>query len=400
MNDVGALIIGGDYRGLGIVRSLGRRGVPVWVVKHDDVLAGLSRYAKRTFPWPGGSDAEQAEYLLDLAAKYDLKGWVLYPTSDVSADLVARHHEALGDVYRLTTPPLHQFEIAQDKRAAYSKAESLGIDVPRTWYPESAEEVAGLDLEYPVILKPASGVIDNPLSHVKAWKIDDREMLLEKFAEASPFLPPGQTMIQEIIPGGGECQFSFAAACLDGKVHAFLTARRTRQIPMDFGRASTFVETMDVPEIIDPSTRMIADIGLTGLVEIEFKQDPRTNKFKLLDVNSRSWGWHSIAAAAGVDFPYLVWQLAQGEEVEFAQGRAGVRWVRLTTDLSVAGREVLGGRIPLRTYLKSIRPPVEGPVSAKDDPLPTLMELPLLGRRFVNRVRHKLRFTKKPAPAT
>jgi D-aspartate ligase len=207
-------------------------------------------------------------------------------------------------------------------------------------------------------------------------------------------------MIQEIIPGGGECQFSFAAACLDGKVHAFLTARRTRQIPMDFGRASTFVETMDVPEIIDPSTRMIADIGLTGLVEIEFKQDPRTNKFKLLDVNSRSWGWHSIAAAAGVDFPYLVWQLAQGEEVEFAQGRAGVRWVRLTTDLSVAGREVLGGRIPLRTYLKSIRPPVEGPVSAKDDPLPTLMELPLLGRRFVNRVRHKLRFTKKPAPAT
>jgi len=28
MTDAGALIIGGDYRGLGIVRSLGRRGIP------------------------------------------------------------------------------------------------------------------------------------------------------------------------------------------------------------------------------------------------------------------------------------------------------------------------------------------------------------------------------------
>ena len=79
-------------------------------------------------------------------------------------------------------------------------------------------------------------------------------------------------------------------------------------------------------------------------------------------MNSRAWGWHSIAAAAGVDFPYLVYQLARGEEVEPAQGRPGVRWVRLTTDLSVSGKEVLGGRMPLRTYLKSMRPPLEGPI--------------------------------------
>src|SRR3954451_189749 len=400
VSDRGALVIGGDYRGLGIVRSLGRQGVPVWVVKHDDVIAGFSRYAKRSFAWPGGTSEDQVAYLLDLAARHDLKGWVLYPTSDVSADLVARYHESLGGAFRLTTPPLEQFEIAQDKRLAYQRGELLGIDVPRSWYPLSLDEVAELDLEYPVILKPASGEIDNPLSHVKAWKIDDRDALLEKFAEASPFLPPGQVMIQEIIPGGGECQFSFAAACLDGEVRASLTARRTRQIPMDFGRASTFVETMDVPEIVEPASRIIADLGLTGLVEIEFKLDPRSGRYKLLDVNSRSWGWHSIAAAAGVDFPYLVYKLARGEEIEFAQGRPGVRWVRLSTDLSVSGREVLGGRMPLRTYLKSMRPPLEGPISAKDDPMPAVMEMPLLARRLVNRMRKKVTFTKQPARAT
>jgi predicted ATP-grasp superfamily ATP-dependent carboligase len=267
--------------------------------------------------------------------------------------------------------------------------------VPQTLYPESPQEVGALELEYPVILKPASGVIDNPLSHVKAWQIENRDDLLVKFEQASPFLPPGQVMIQEIIPGGGECQFSFAAACLDGAVRAFLTARRTRQIPMDFGRASTFVETMDVPDAIDPATRIIAELGLTGLVEIEFKRDPRTSRLKLLDVNSRAWGWHSIGAAAGVDFPYLVFRLACGKDIEPTRARTGVRWVRLITDLPVSGRELLGRRMTLRSYLMSLRPPLEGPISAKDDPLPALMELPLLGRRLTRRIRQRMGFERR-----
>ena len=60
--------------------------------------------------------------------------------------------------------------------------------------------------------------------------------MLARYAEASAFLPAGYVMIQEIIPGGGECQLSFASVCRDGDVLAFLTAQRTRQMPPDFGR--------------------------------------------------------------------------------------------------------------------------------------------------------------------
>src|SRR4051812_42523803 len=65
----GALVLGGDYRALGVVRSLGRRGVPVWVVRQgDDSLAVRSRYASRRLPWPeeAGED-EQVEALLAIA---------------------------------------------------------------------------------------------------------------------------------------------------------------------------------------------------------------------------------------------------------------------------------------------------------------------------------------------
>ncbi len=394
MHEAGALVIGGDYRGLGIVRSLGRRGIPVWVATRDDRLAAYSRYATRALPWPEGSDDDEAAYLLRLAEEHGLDGWVLFPTSDASAELVSRNHSKLSRHFRLTTSPREQYEIAQDKRLVHDRAAALGIDVPETRSPVSLEEVAALDLEYPVILKPASGVIDNPITADKVWRVEDRAELLERFAEASAFLPAGQLMIQEIIPGGGEHQVAFAAACRDGEVFAFVTARRHRQIPMDFGRASTFVETIDFPEIIEPATRIIADIGLTGLVEVEFKHDPRNDKLKILDVNARVWGWHSIGAAAGVDFPFLAWQLARGETVAHAQGRAGVRWVRLSTDLATSWREIVRGRMGVGAYVRSLRPPLEGPLAARDDPRPGLMEMPLLGRRFARRLRARLHVKK------
>ncbi len=41
---VGALIVGGDFHGLAIVRSLARRGIPVCVVDNEHSIARFSRY--------------------------------------------------------------------------------------------------------------------------------------------------------------------------------------------------------------------------------------------------------------------------------------------------------------------------------------------------------------------
>ena len=70
----GALVIGGDYRSLGTVRSLGRRKIPVWVLTGEHLLAGVSRYARRTFSWPAAEEEKQVEYLIRLGAQHDLRG--------------------------------------------------------------------------------------------------------------------------------------------------------------------------------------------------------------------------------------------------------------------------------------------------------------------------------------
>jgi len=372
----GALVIGGDYRGLGIARSLGRRGVRVTVAQHDDRIAGFSRYARRRLRWSVTSDEAQVDALSRVAEHEGLEGSVLFPTDDRVAAIVSRNHEVLSRAYRLTTSPWEQYSVAQDKRLTYARATEAGLAVPKTWYTETVEEVAALDLEYPVILKPASGEHDNPITQVKAWRVDDRDALLARYQEAIAFLARGHVMIQEVVPGGGACQLAFAAACRDGEAGAFLAVRRARQVPMDFGRASTFVETVDDPEVVEQGLRLVSALGLTGLVEVEFKRDPRDGCLKVLDVNARAWGWHSIGARAGVDFPFVAYRLALGEPVERARGRAGVRWVRLSTDVPTAAKEILAGRMNAREYLRSLRPPLEGPISAFDDPLPALVEVP------------------------
>ena len=116
----------------------------------------------------------------------------------------------------------------------------------------------------------------------------------------------------------------------------------------------------------------------TGLVEVEFKHDPRTGCDYLLDINPRVWGWHTLGRRAGVDFPYLQWQLLQGDPVAEARARPGVQWVRMTTDLPTVVRELWHGRLSLPAFRHSLHGPLEFAIFAPDDPLPAIVEIPEL----------------------
>jgi predicted ATP-grasp superfamily ATP-dependent carboligase len=380
----GAVVTGASYRALAVVRSLGRRGVPLRVVRSDEhALASASRYAGPRLAWPGtGGESARVDYLCRLADREDLRGWVLIPTHDEEAALVARHHDALAEHYRLTTPRWETLRTAYDKRATYAAGQRLGLTQPWTLFPRTAEDLVQAEARLPVVIKPAYKASANRLTVDKAWRADDRETLRRRYDEASELVDPSILMIQELIPGDGDAQLSFAALCADGEVLASLTARRTRQFPMDFGRASTFVETIDDPAVERDARRLLRAMRFTGLVEVEFKRDERTGADLLLDVNPRPWGWQSLGARAGVDFPYLLWRMASGASVPSARAVAGVRWVRMTTDVLAVAGELRAGRLSARSYLRSLRRPLEFAVFALDDPLPSLVG-PLVTARML-----------------
>lgn len=379
--------MGADYRALGIARSLGRRRIPVWVMKQGGhLVAAASRYVRRRIPpWPGSDDAAKIDFLLDLSVKHSLKGWALIPTDDYAVNLASVYHDVLSKQYRVTVPAWGKLQWACDKRQLHKLAQKLAIDQPWTKYFPTKEELGRLDCRFPVILKPAIRLKPTSLSIPKAWRADNRTELLARLEEASRFIPPENLILQEMIPGGGETQFSYAALCKEGLPLASVVARRLRQYPKDFGQFSTFVETIDEPQIVAASERLLAAARFTGLAEVEFKQDLRDGRFKILDVNPRVWGWHTLSVRAGVDFSYLLWLLTTGQPVPILQARAGERWIHGSADLRVAIAEILTGGFSLASYLRSIRGPKESAMFAWDDPLPGLLDLPLfaysLGKR-------------------
>jgi predicted ATP-grasp superfamily ATP-dependent carboligase len=382
----GGLVVGGDYQGLGIARSLGRRGVPVVVVDDELSIARSSRFVSRSLRVPRLRDPEETvTALLDTGRDLGLDGWVLFPTREETVAAIAQQRERLQQVFRVPTPSWETVRVAWDKRETYRVAERLGVPAPRCWFPRGEADLADVPLDAPVVLKPAVKEHFFYATGVKAWRADTREQLYDAFRRATEVVPAEEVIVQEMIPGDGTRQSAYCAFFRDGEAVATMTVLRRRQHPSDFGRASTYVETVDLPEIVEPAERFLREIGYYGLVEMEFKHDPRDGRPKLLDVNARTWGYHSLGAAAGVDFPALLHRDQLGLPVRPVHARPGVRWVRLATDLPNAVRDVRRGALRAADYARSLRGVDVDAVWASDDPLPMLMELGLLPYLAVRR---------------
>lgn len=383
----GALVIGGDYQGLGIARSLGRHGIPVAVLDDEISISPSSRYVQRSLRVPTLRSPEATIAALHEAdRRLGLTGWVLFPTREETVAAVAQHREELARTFRVPTPTWDTVRVAWDKRRTYQVAARLGIDVPRCWFPRDESDLSEVSFGGgPVILKPAIKEHFFYDTGAKAWRADDASELLRAFRQATAIIPAEEVIVQELVPGGGDRQLAYCAFVKDGEPVGSMTVVRRRQHPSDFGRASTFVETVDLPELEAPSLLLLREMGYYGLVELEYKRDARDGTVKLLDVNARTWGYHGLGAAAGVDFATLLYRDQVGLPVQPCRARAGVRWARLTTDVPNAVRDI--GRRRLRTgdYLRSLRGIDVGAVWATDDPLPALAEVGILPRLAVRR---------------
>jgi D-aspartate ligase len=383
---VGAVVVGGDYQGLGIVRSLGRHGVPVCIVDDEYSISRFSKYASHAFTIANLRDERSAvSALLDLARRLELHGWILYPTRDELVAAFARYRSELSQIFRVPSPDWDVVKWAWDKRNTYRLAQELGIPAPLTCCLENVDDWSRVEFEPPFAIKPAIKEHFVHATKAKAWRADSREELKTLVRKASEFMDPSELIIQEVIPGGGNQQFSYCAFFREGRVVGSMVVKRRRQHPLQFGRASTYVETVDVPILGELSERFLRAMDYYGLVEVEYKLDPRDSQYKLLDVNARTWGFHSVGPSAGVDFPYMLYLDQIGEPVSSCKGQPGVGWVRMITDIPAAFVACLGGDLDFRSYLRSLRTCSTEAVFSSEDPIPGLVEMLLVPYLAVKR---------------
>jgi predicted ATP-grasp superfamily ATP-dependent carboligase len=379
VSQIGAVVVGGDYQGLGIVRSLGRRKVPVCIIDNERSIARFSRYATHAITVKSLRDERQtSDMVLEIGRRLGLKGWVLYPTRDETVAAFSRYRSELTEYFRVPTPGWETMQWIWDKRNTYRLAAELEIPTPRTWYLRDESELEQIPNDFPLVLKPAIKQRFIYAMKAKAWRMNDRVQLRQLFRRAVAQVSAAEVMIQDLIPGGGQQQFAYCAFFKGDRAVGSMVVRRSRQHPAEFGRASTLAETIELPCLEALSERFLRAINYYGLVELEYKLDPRDGQYKLLDVNGRTWGYHSLGTRAGVDFPHMLFIDQLGEPVQPCRAQPGLSWVRLITDVPTGVLEILRGRLKWQAYLRSLKGFHIESVFSREDPLPGLAELALI----------------------
>lgn len=380
----GVLILGGAHGTLALARSFGVQKVPVWLVSNDTPLPSFSRYARRTMTWPGPDDADAVAFLLNLARVEGLGGFLLIAGGDPEVRFVSQSIDRLSAVFDVVLPPWQQLKWVCEKPLLYRRARELGLAVPLTYAITSLEQAAAAELRFPVILKPNMGGRSR-FARAKAVLTNDKASFLTAYRWAAEEIGSENIVVQEMIPGGGESQFSYAALWNKGEPVAEFTARRTRQYPVDFGYTSTFVEVVDEPQLIDAARRLLGSIAHHGLVEVEFKRDTRDGSMKVLDVNPRPWTWFGLGAATGVDLGAMLWAIKSGQTIKTISVRPNTSWMYLVRDMVAAGKLISSGRLTKRDYLSSFAKVRAWATFQAKDPMPGLIDLPLTGWRVLMR---------------
>jgi D-aspartate ligase len=380
-----AIVLGGMETAMPVCRSLGRGGVPVLAYGHPDDPVRHSRYCSRFVETQGaGEDAERGW----LEALFAEPAAVLVPCSDKWVELIAHNREALAQRGHVPLFGCDEASLAMlDKGRAYEIAERAGVPMPGFAILHGPEDIEPALERVPVPcgIKPLEGHIFRERTGLleKVIPVEDREhfrTLAAKWLGAGLGL-----MATEIVPGPDDLLYSAFFYLDEGsKPLLSFSNRKIRSDPPHFGVGCYVVEE-DVPELIELGRRFLAEAGMRGIAQLEYKRDPRDGQFKLLECNPRFHLTIELAIACGIDAPLYAYRRLQGEAPERpVQKRRGLRIWHPLPDFRAYRVLREEGELTFGAWLRSILHRQRFTVFAADDPWPSVVVNARTARRVAS----------------
>jgi predicted ATP-grasp superfamily ATP-dependent carboligase len=155
---------------------------------------------------------------------------------------------------------------------------------------------------------------------------------------------------------------------------------------MDFGISTTFAVST-VNEVIERTARrFLSGINYRGVSEVEFMYDPDDGAYKLIEVNPRTWKWHSITNKLGLNLIRMMVDSYSGNRIRQQENnKEGVGWIESITDTYVVVTELFKGNMTFNQYLQTIRREKEFACFDWHDPLPAFSYMLMLPYLFLTR---------------
>lgn len=341
----GAVVIDGHGRAdLGLIRALGERGVPVYLLTDErSSPAAFSRYVKKVIRFPGrdADDTERVTALVEIGRQFRHKP-VFFSTGDSSMVLFSRHRKRLEQYFHhhLSAPEL--IEDLYDKIRFVELGERAALEVPFGLVPKDlgALEAALEKFTFPVMVKPAEKRrwAEHPEMYaltggnLKGVRIETPQALLEFYRAASRY--DTGLVIQDYIEGRDEAIYSLHAYIdRQGELVGAFTGQKLRTWPIHRG-IGCFQLSVYEPAVVEAGRRALQALGYTGHAVVQMKRVPGTDRFKIFEINCRYSSWCYLHARAGVDLPYAAYRDSLGLPPRpLPRQQEGVRWIDAGNDI-------------------------------------------------------------------
>ena len=346
--DKPVLVLGADSPiGLTVMRELGARGVPV--IAHgrsDRALGRFSRFAKDSLV-----DARPlAAWLPDYAQKYGL-GAIMAVSEGHLLELAGLHGQ-FGDC-RVLSPDAARLGVVLDKAKTFAAAKQLGISVPGDWQPTANDDHAerAAALTYPVAIKWADPNAVQATLEAAGLALEKVEYVVDA-AQLSAILGRYDALgrwplVQTYCPGYGLGQMLHMA---EGKASLRFQHRRLREFPPS-GGVSSFCASIPLEQHaaqLVQSEALLAALGWEGPAMVEYRFDPASATYWLMEINGRFWGSIPLAWHCGAHFAWETYRC--GVLGERGPGAGPVRQRRARYVIPDAKRTVMvlsDGALPL-----------------------------------------------------
>jgi D-aspartate ligase len=371
------ILLGNHIQGLGVSRICNELGLEVHLFNEDSLcVTRFSNTCTKFTRFKGEQDLLKKLIKLNVPRHRAL----LMPTNDRWVGFLADNYEELSEWYKLSVPKPDITDICYNKIKTYTRAKEMGIPIPESFFPKDETELLALQdkVSYPVIIKPA--VMHTFYSKLgkKVYVCNSPQELLENYRLATQVILPDEVIVQEFLAGGPTKLYSFGSFCSGDKVWGSFVANRIRQKPMDFGISTTFARTVLNETINEQAIRFLTGINYFGLSEVEFMYDDKSDQFKLIEINPRTWKWHTISNKIGINLiGMLVDYLNERPLEEKHNTRENLGWTERLTDTYVVMTEAWKGRLNYADYLKSMSSKKEYACFSWKDPLPGVMYIAL-----------------------
>lgn len=384
--------------GLSLLRCFVGEKIFTLVISSDpDDVTFKSKYCrrKRLIASPVSDPAKAVRDLEELGESFSQKP-VLYYGDDPTLLLISRNRERLEKYYLFQLPEPEMVEQLVDKTLFAGLADSRELPVPRTLTSKRAPtaEAALKLLSLPCIVKPnlrdgwyeCEAVMKQGGLPIKALRANTAAELDSLYRTVGEFT--NDFVVQEYVPGGDDCIYSFHAYFdSHSEPLAYYVGRKIRTYPKESG-ASTYLELVKEPEVVELGTEILKKLKFTGPVKIDFKKDPIRNGYYLLEINARFNLWNHLGTACGVNLPLVAYRDLAGQTCEpQKEYRTGVRWLAFGDDLRAFVRHYRpAGDLTWVGWLKSYGSKKVYQIFSWRDPYPFVLSLSRYSKAFYRKL--------------